>query len=294
MPPAAGHDKVADGFAQARRGLASLQFFRQACRIAWITDGNGCNRLPAFGDSKHLLRGLRIETGHLMNGKAARDCFDGKQRGGGAGIVLGVAIRRLVCRECELADGDGEDGGVFRPSGVELDEHAEDLLEIFRIVAGGDDIRPGLLIVAGRRPAGGFKKAAQDLGGDEGVAKRARAPAVAEQFMNRKFDRRRFLHRLPSCVPEASRVRRSLGVALIGCLERLRRYGACRGVSSAPRGKVLLQAYFAFVLTSSASMVMLTSSPTMTPPPSIGEFHFTPKSWRLIRVVPLSATRSFP
>src|SRR5579885_3498979 len=203
MAPAAGHHKFADGFAHSRRGLALPQFFREACRIAWITDGNGRNRVPAFGDGKDFPRALRIETSHLMNGKAAGDCFDGKQRGCGAGIVLCVAIWGLVRCECKLADRDGEGRGVFRPSRVELDEHAEYLLEIFRIVAGGGDIRPGLLVVAGRRPASGFKKAAQDLGGDEGLAKRARTPAVAEQFMNRKFDWRRFLHSVPFDVPKA-------------------------------------------------------------------------------------------
>src|SRR6266568_3658495 len=44
----------------------------------------------------------------------------------------------------------------------------------------------------------------------------------------------------------------------------------------------------------SASMVILTSSPTTTPPLSRVAFHFTPKSWRLILEEALTATRWLP
>src|SRR6266852_5065470 len=44
----------------------------------------------------------------------------------------------------------------------------------------------------------------------------------------------------------------------------------------------------------STSMVILTSSPTTTPPLSKVAFHFTPKSWRLTLVEAVTATRTFP
>src|SRR3979490_2452482 len=47
-------------------------------------------------------------------------------------------------------------------------------------------------------------------------------------------------------------------------------------------------------LINSASMVILTSSPTTTPPLSRVAFHFTPKSWRLTLEVAATATRTLP
>src|SRR6266853_2561478 len=44
----------------------------------------------------------------------------------------------------------------------------------------------------------------------------------------------------------------------------------------------------------SASMVILTSSPTTTPPLSRVAFHFTPKSWRLTLDVAVAAARTLP
>src|SRR5467141_4748201 len=44
----------------------------------------------------------------------------------------------------------------------------------------------------------------------------------------------------------------------------------------------------------SASIVILTSSPTTTPPLSKVAFHFTPKSWRLTLVVAVTAARTLP
>jgi len=44
----------------------------------------------------------------------------------------------------------------------------------------------------------------------------------------------------------------------------------------------------------STSMVILTSSPTTTPPLSKVAFHFTPKSWRLTLVVAVTAARTLP
>src|ERR1700688_4795688 len=52
--------------------------------------------------------------------------------------------------------------------------------------------------------------------------------------------------------------------------------------------------YLAAFRVISASMVMVTSSPTTTPPLSMVAFHFTPKSWRLILVVALMAMRWLP
>src|ERR1700687_3670235 len=44
----------------------------------------------------------------------------------------------------------------------------------------------------------------------------------------------------------------------------------------------------------STSIVILTSSPTTTPPLSKVAFHFTPKSWRLTLVVAVTAVRTLP
>src|SRR5215813_7151248 len=52
--------------------------------------------------------------------------------------------------------------------------------------------------------------------------------------------------------------------------------------------------YFAACLTISRSIMIVTVSPTTTPPPSMFAFHFTPKSWRFTFVVALAAARVFP
>src|SRR6266446_5597455 len=71
MPPAARHDKFAEGLACAGSQLLFTKRVRQGRRVTRIADGHGRDRFAAGRDGKHLARFLRIEAGHLMNDKTA-------------------------------------------------------------------------------------------------------------------------------------------------------------------------------------------------------------------------------
>ncbi len=68
---------------------------------------------------------------------------------------------------------------------------------VFTVVFCGDQISPGLFVVAGGRPPGGFKEAAQDIRRNRLVSEGARTPAVADQVMNGRFCGCRLLHIFP-------------------------------------------------------------------------------------------------
>src|SRR5882724_2765371 len=67
VAPFAGHDKFADGFADARRGFAIAIGLRKGSGIAGIADGKGCECVPAGRNLENFARGVRIKTGHLVN-----------------------------------------------------------------------------------------------------------------------------------------------------------------------------------------------------------------------------------
>ena len=92
MAPVAGHDKFRERFARARLGFAVVIGLRKRGRIARISDGNGCDGVPAGGNTEDLAGLVWVEAGHLVDEQSAGGSLDAEECGGGTGVILRVAI----------------------------------------------------------------------------------------------------------------------------------------------------------------------------------------------------------
>ena len=129
-----------------------------------------------------------------MDPDSARGCFSSELRHGGAGIVLRVAIGRIVFCERQLGNGVAEDVSVFGPGGVEFNQRLQGLRKILLVIVCGHNECPGLFVTAGRRPARGFEQAPQILGRNWFLGEGARTPAIANEFVNGIFRGCRVVH----------------------------------------------------------------------------------------------------
>src|SRR4029077_5080574 len=186
MPPLARHHKIAYRLACPGSYLALAELFGQGIGIARVADSKCRDRFPALRDTQDLSGFLVVETGHLVDEQSLRGGFDGEQSSGCAGVVESVAIGSAVV-EVQPGDSNAENCRVAGPAGVELDEHAEQLVEVFLVAARSYDKSPRLLVIAGRRPASGLEQAAQYLRRKRFITERARTPALANELVNRCF-----------------------------------------------------------------------------------------------------------
>src|SRR5215470_4349732 len=255
MPPLTAHDKFADWLAVAGSFLSSLIRLGQRGCIPRVTDCHRGNGLPALWNVVCLFRSFRIEASHLVHDEAPGRRFERKLHASPADIILSVSVGSIVFGERQFRDCNRQYRGMFRPVRIKFHQRTERLLEIFTVVTRRDNVRPRLLVVAGRRPSRRFKQASQHFRRDRLVAECPWAPSILNQVLDWIIYWRWFIH----CRPQKNRLR-----------------------------------YFAACLTISRSMVMVTVSPTTTPPPSMFAFHLTPKSWRFTFVVALAAARVFP
>src|SRR5882724_11637448 len=194
MPPATGHDKFGDGLACSRRHFAIFQVRRQRIRVASITDGNRGDGVPSDWNSKDLARFFGVKTSHLMDEQAVGSGFHGKQHGRRTSVVLRIAVGGVVLREGQLGDGNCQHGSALCPVGVEFHENAQHFLKAVFVVFCGHEIRPGLLVAAGRRPSGSFENAAQNILRNWFVGESPGAPTFQNQIVDGVFALRWFLH----------------------------------------------------------------------------------------------------
>src|SRR5271165_5240373 len=99
-----------------------------------------------------------------------------------------------ILRKRQFRYGDGQHGCMLRPGLVEFHERAENFLEAVPVSPGSDEKRPRLLVIAGGRPARGFKQALENFRRNHRFRESARAPALANQFMDGVLRRCRLLH----------------------------------------------------------------------------------------------------
>ena len=126
--------KSASGLRLARRQFALLELVGQG-----IADRRGSrspwwHRLPVVGYVKHLARLVGIEAGHLMHVKPVGDGLETELRARAADIVkcdeVGLTLFIL-----DLRDRHRQHWRVFRPALIELHHRAQNLVEIFFVVA---------------------------------------------------------------------------------------------------------------------------------------------------------------
>jgi hypothetical protein len=98
---------------------------------------------------------------------------------------VGIAIGRAGFCEGQFRHGERKNRSVLGPAGVEFDQHAGHFGKLFGVVACGDKISPGLFVAAGRRPARGLKKAAQDVRVHKFAVECPRTPATAKKLVDR-------------------------------------------------------------------------------------------------------------
>src|SRR5215467_4446384 len=187
LPPLTGHDEFANGLAGAGGQFPVAQRLREGSGVARVTDGESGDGVKTSRDVKDLAGGVRIEAGHLVDEKSARGGFDAQKRHGRPGVVLRVAVGRLVLGEGQLRDRKTQYGGVLGPVDVEFDQRLQGFIEVFCVAAGRDNEVPGLLVAARGSPASGFEKAAQDFRRHVAVAESTGAPAIGDEFVDREF-----------------------------------------------------------------------------------------------------------
>src|SRR6266851_8864749 len=194
MTPAAAHHKLAERFACPRSQLRLSQLFRKILRVAGVANGYGGNGLPALRNPEELTRFVMMEARHLMNDEAARGRFHSQLCVSSADIVLSDGVLRAIVFEVLARNGNRKYGGVFRPSGIHVHQDTEYFREILFVVLCGNEISPGLIVVAGRGPASRFEEAAQYLGRDRLIRECPRAPTLDDKIMNRMICCRWLLH----------------------------------------------------------------------------------------------------
>src|SRR6516164_5257811 len=171
---------------------------------------------------------------------------------------------------------------MFGPGLIALGQSAEHFGVGRRVFPRGDDESTGLLVVAGRCPACRFKKTAKDIVRNRLRRESAGAPALANQVVDRVVCAGGFLHSQLS-----EWLQRHLGKIAA-------RLAGRPGEWLLPKSLRVATHFAAGGTTISTSRLMLTSSPTTTPPASRVLFQATPKSWRLILVEPETAVRCKP
>src|SRR5207245_3160947 len=112
---------------------------------------------------KNFPRSVRIESGHLVNENSTRSCLRGELRHRRAGVVMCVAIRRIVLGECQLRYREAENVRVLCPVDVEFHERLQGLCDVLVVVSSGHDKRPWLLVAARWSPSRCFKQTSQLL-----------------------------------------------------------------------------------------------------------------------------------
>src|SRR6266704_151193 len=166
MTPLSAHDKFADGFSYTRSGFAVAVGLGQGSRVAGIAHCERCDRIPARRNFKNLARGVRIESGHLVNQNPARSGFWGEVRHGRAGVVMSIPIWRIVLGECQLRYREAENVRVLGPVDVKFHERLQRLCEVFAVVSSGHDKRPWLFIATRWSPPRFLKQTSQILSRD--------------------------------------------------------------------------------------------------------------------------------
>src|SRR5713226_6491227 len=196
MPPTASHDKFAEGLADTRGKFPFAKRPRQGFRIAGITDGDRGDRLPARGNFENLTGFLCVEASHLVNEKSSCIGFKSQLGGGSANIVESIPIGIAVALKRELRDGEGKDGGMLSPTGIEFHQDAQHFRKVFRIVFGRHKEGPRLFVIARRCPARSFKQTEKHLGGNRLVSEGTGAPTITDVVLNWKVGHSRFFHSL--------------------------------------------------------------------------------------------------
>src|SRR5262249_6682444 len=103
-------------------------------------------------------------------------------------------IRHAIVAKVTAGDGNRQYKSILSPFSIEFHQDTQHLLEILSIIFRGHEIGPRLVVVAGGGPASRFEKAGKYRKLYEPVRESARAPTIANQFMNRMIGFDRFLH----------------------------------------------------------------------------------------------------
>ncbi len=148
MPPLARHHKFREGLACSGSNLAILQRWREGFGIAGVAESQCSKGIPIGWNFKYLTGFLHIETGHLMHEEPSRCGFNGEKGGCSAEVVGSVAVWSVVLRERELGNGERKNRRILGPVHVELHENAKRFGKVFFVVFRGDQISPGLFVVA--------------------------------------------------------------------------------------------------------------------------------------------------
>ena len=127
---------------------------------------------------------LRDDPDHLVDGDPPGGRLEGEMCAGGAEIVLGGRVRLVVPQKAGARDTEGEHRRGLRPGLVPLDEAREQSLGLGRVLAGRNDVAPGLLVVRGRRPARGFEERAEILQAHVSVCERVGAEALGDELLH--------------------------------------------------------------------------------------------------------------
>src|SRR5262249_28233991 len=150
-PPASCHE-VANGLAQARRSFAVAQRLWKRSGITRVSNGERGDGFESGRNIENLASRVGIEAGHLVHEKSTCRGFDGEKGHGRAGVILRVAVGRFVFGEREFTNGEAQNCGILGPVDVELDKRLQRFIEVFRVIASGDDEVPRLLVTAGGSP----------------------------------------------------------------------------------------------------------------------------------------------
>lgn len=169
----------------ARRQLGLTVLLREGFRISGVADGACRAQFIIVGNLEGGPSHGAIETAHEMHAETHGCRLKRQIAKRHPGIVQCVEVRRPVVREGFLGEAQDQDRSASGPQLVSFHQRAQELAVRLGLAFSGHDEAPRLLVKAGRRPTSRFQQRGQLLGRDLMRGEGARAPAAANQFVNR-------------------------------------------------------------------------------------------------------------